>query len=134
MFERLASRGVLELEDPRLAAAHFNWLVMSIPLNEAMLLGEDEPRDPRPAPALRRRRRARIPRGVPQALTAWPPCPTACDRRGGGISGNAPAEEVHFARAAASQHPPVSRQARASTTPLLSNHRAVRPRLTAGGG
>ena len=43
LFERLASRGVLDLDDPRLAAAHFNWLVMSIPLNQAMLLGEDEP-------------------------------------------------------------------------------------------
>ena len=43
MFEQLASRGALELDDPRLAAAHFNWLVMSIPLNQAMLLGEDEP-------------------------------------------------------------------------------------------
>lgn len=43
MFEQLASRGTLELDDPRLAAAHFNWLVMSIPLNQAMLLGEDEP-------------------------------------------------------------------------------------------
>ena len=42
-FERLASRGLLGLDDPWLAAAHFNWLVMSIPLNEAMLLGEDEP-------------------------------------------------------------------------------------------
>jgi TetR/AcrR family transcriptional repressor of mexJK operon len=46
VFERLASRGVLELDDPRLAAAHFNWLVMSIPLNQAMLLGEDEPATP----------------------------------------------------------------------------------------
>ena len=46
MFERLASRGALELNDPRLAAAHFNWLVMSIPLNQAMLLGEDEPATP----------------------------------------------------------------------------------------
>ena len=46
MFERLASRGVLELDDPRLAAAHFNWLVMSIPLNQAMLLGHDEPATP----------------------------------------------------------------------------------------
>jgi TetR/AcrR family transcriptional repressor of mexJK operon len=46
MFERLASRGALELDDPRLAAAHFNWLVMSIPLNQAMLLGEDEPATP----------------------------------------------------------------------------------------
>ncbi len=45
-FERLASRGVLELHDARLAAAHFNWLVMSIPLNQAMLLGEDEPATP----------------------------------------------------------------------------------------
>jgi len=43
LFERLAERGDLELDDPHLAAAHFNWLVMSIPLNEAMLLGEDEP-------------------------------------------------------------------------------------------
>jgi AcrR family transcriptional regulator len=46
MFQRLASRGVLELDDPYLAAAHFNWLVMSIPLNEALLLGEDEPATP----------------------------------------------------------------------------------------
>lgn len=42
-FERLASQGVLKVDDPGLAAAHFNWLVMSIPLNRAMLLGEDEP-------------------------------------------------------------------------------------------
>ena len=43
VFERLAARGALQLDDPLLAAAHFNWLVMSIPLNRAMLLGEDEP-------------------------------------------------------------------------------------------
>ena len=42
-FERLAARGVLQLDDPLLAAAHFNWLVLSIPLNQAMLLGTDEP-------------------------------------------------------------------------------------------
>ena len=46
-FERLAARGRLQLDDPFLAAAHFNWLIMSIPLNRAMLLGDDEP----PAPA-----------------------------------------------------------------------------------
>ena len=46
IFERLASRGALELDDPHLAAAHFNWLVMSIPLNQAMLLGEDNPATP----------------------------------------------------------------------------------------
>jgi TetR/AcrR family transcriptional repressor of mexJK operon len=43
VFERLTERGVLQLEDPRLAAAHFNWLVMSSPLNRAMFLGEDQP-------------------------------------------------------------------------------------------
>jgi TetR/AcrR family transcriptional regulator, mexJK operon transcriptional repressor len=42
-FERLAVRGVLRLEDPELAASHFNWLIMSAPLNQAMLLGTDEP-------------------------------------------------------------------------------------------
>ena len=42
-FERLAARGMLEVDDPQLAAAHFNWLVMSIPLNQAMLFGDDEP-------------------------------------------------------------------------------------------
>jgi AcrR family transcriptional regulator len=41
-FERLAARGVLELDDPVLAAQHFNWLIMSIPLNRAMLLGMDD--------------------------------------------------------------------------------------------
>jgi TetR/AcrR family transcriptional repressor of mexJK operon len=42
VFEHLASRGVLRLDDPMLAAAHFNWLVMSIPLNRAMFFGDDE--------------------------------------------------------------------------------------------
>lgn len=46
-FERLAERGVLQLEDPALAAAQFNWLIMSAPINQAMLLGHDEA--PRPA-------------------------------------------------------------------------------------
>ena len=46
-FERLAAQGKLRVADPMLAAAHFNWLIMSIPLNEAMLLGDDDP----PAPA-----------------------------------------------------------------------------------
>jgi TetR/AcrR family transcriptional regulator, mexJK operon transcriptional repressor len=41
-FERLAARGVLHLEDPGVAAAHFNWLIMSIPLNRAMFFGDDE--------------------------------------------------------------------------------------------
>ncbi|MHB1519471.1 MAG: TetR/AcrR family transcriptional regulator [Acidimicrobiales bacterium] len=42
-FERLGARGVLHLDDPALAAGHFNWLIMSAPLNEAMLLGTDKP-------------------------------------------------------------------------------------------
>ena len=29
-----------------LAAAQFNWLIMSAPLNQAMLLGDDDPPDP----------------------------------------------------------------------------------------
>jgi AcrR family transcriptional regulator len=41
-FERLAQRGLVELDDPQVAAAHFNWLVMSTPLNAAMLLGDDQ--------------------------------------------------------------------------------------------
>jgi AcrR family transcriptional regulator len=44
-FTRLAAAGALKLDDPALAAEHFNWLVMSIPLNQAMLLGDDEQPD-----------------------------------------------------------------------------------------
>jgi AcrR family transcriptional regulator len=44
-FEGLGARGALAVDDPPLAAQHFNWLVMSIPLNQAMLLGDDEPAD-----------------------------------------------------------------------------------------
>jgi TetR/AcrR family transcriptional regulator, mexJK operon transcriptional repressor len=35
-FQRLAERGLLQLDDPLLAAEHFNWLVLSIPINQAM--------------------------------------------------------------------------------------------------
>jgi TetR/AcrR family transcriptional regulator, mexJK operon transcriptional repressor len=41
-FESLAARGALQLEDPQLAAEHFNWLVISIPLNQVMLCGDAE--------------------------------------------------------------------------------------------
>lgn len=40
-FERLAERGLLEIDEAMIAASHFNWLVMSAPLNQAMLLGDD---------------------------------------------------------------------------------------------
>ncbi|MCY7340799.1 MAG: TetR/AcrR family transcriptional regulator [Pseudonocardia sp.] len=35
-FETLDQRGLLRADDPVLAAQHFNWLILSIPLNEAM--------------------------------------------------------------------------------------------------
>jgi TetR/AcrR family transcriptional repressor of mexJK operon len=50
-FERLAARGLLVIDDPLIAASQFNWLVMSEPLNKAMLLGDQA--IPKP-PALRR--------------------------------------------------------------------------------
>ena len=39
-FERLADRGALSVHDPLFAATQFNWLIMSAPLNRAMLLGD----------------------------------------------------------------------------------------------
>jgi TetR/AcrR family transcriptional repressor of mexJK operon len=39
-FEQLAERGRLEVDDAELAAEHFNWLVLSIPLNRAMFRTE----------------------------------------------------------------------------------------------
>lgn len=40
LFEHLADRRVLVIEDPWAAASHFNWLIMAEPLNRAMLLGD----------------------------------------------------------------------------------------------
>ncbi|HEY5696794.1 MAG TPA: TetR/AcrR family transcriptional regulator [Acidimicrobiales bacterium] len=45
-FARLVERGQLHIEEPRLAAAQFNWLIMSEPLNQSMLLGDDHTPDP----------------------------------------------------------------------------------------
>jgi TetR/AcrR family transcriptional repressor of mexJK operon len=42
-FKRLDEKAVLRLDDPPLAAAHFNWLVLAIPLNHAMISGDDGP-------------------------------------------------------------------------------------------
>ncbi|MBB5786323.1 TetR/AcrR family transcriptional regulator [Jiangella mangrovi] len=50
-FRGLTERGLLAADDADLAAAHFNWLVMSVPLNRAMLTGDDAPL---PAAELRR--------------------------------------------------------------------------------
>jgi AcrR family transcriptional regulator len=38
---QLADEGALDINDPRLAAEQLIWLVLSIPLNRAMLLGDD---------------------------------------------------------------------------------------------
>lgn len=40
LFGRLAAQGRLSVEDPLAAASRFNWLVMSEPVNRAMLLGD----------------------------------------------------------------------------------------------
>lgn len=42
-FAELTRRGRLNAPDAALAATQFNWLVMSAPLNQAMLLGHDDP-------------------------------------------------------------------------------------------
>ncbi|WP_205856881.1 TetR/AcrR family transcriptional regulator [Phytoactinopolyspora endophytica] len=39
LFREIAEQGRLNVPDPMLAAEHFNWLVLSIPLNKAMFLG-----------------------------------------------------------------------------------------------
>jgi AcrR family transcriptional regulator len=41
LFARLSERRLLTVADPATAAEHFNWLVMSAPVNDAMLLGDD---------------------------------------------------------------------------------------------
>lgn len=46
-FSDLDARGALRVSDPVTAATQFNWLVMSAPVNQAMLLGDD--RVPTPA-------------------------------------------------------------------------------------
>jgi TetR/AcrR family transcriptional regulator, mexJK operon transcriptional repressor len=51
VFSDLAERGLLAIDDAETAASQFNWLIMSEPVNRAMLLGDDS--IPTPA-ALRR--------------------------------------------------------------------------------
>ncbi|NUR57440.1 MAG: TetR/AcrR family transcriptional regulator [Catenulispora sp.] len=40
-FAQLAERGLLRVDDPVLAANHFTWLVVSIPVNKVMFCGDD---------------------------------------------------------------------------------------------
>lgn len=41
LFHTLRDRELIELDDPAVAAERFNWLIMSEPLNRAMLLGDE---------------------------------------------------------------------------------------------
>jgi hypothetical protein len=45
-FNRLATNGWLRIDDVATAASFFNWLIMSGPLNQAMLLGDQAAPDP----------------------------------------------------------------------------------------
>lgn len=45
-FQRLAERGLLCLDDPLLAANHFAFLILSMPLDRAMFYGDDQPLTP----------------------------------------------------------------------------------------
>jgi TetR/AcrR family transcriptional regulator, mexJK operon transcriptional repressor len=63
-IERLTVRGLLTASDPATAAAQFNWLIMSAPLNQAMLLGDEAI----PKPAELRRHAAE---GVRMFLAAY---------------------------------------------------------------
>src|SRR6266545_3607092 len=46
VLRRLADKGQLQLDDPLHAAEQLNWLIVAAPLNQAMLLGGDEPLTP----------------------------------------------------------------------------------------
>ncbi len=46
-FARWSDRGLLRIDDPQAAAAHFNWLIMGEPVNRAMFLGDDSIPDPK---------------------------------------------------------------------------------------
>ncbi|HLZ28105.1 MAG TPA: TetR/AcrR family transcriptional regulator [Chloroflexota bacterium] len=40
-LQHLAGRGLLQVDDPLLAANHFAWLVLAVPLDQAMFCGSD---------------------------------------------------------------------------------------------
>ena len=42
-FQDLAGRGLLQVDEPALAASHFAWLVLGQPLNQAMFFGYGGP-------------------------------------------------------------------------------------------
>jgi TetR/AcrR family transcriptional regulator, mexJK operon transcriptional repressor len=42
-IKQLTARGLLQVGDPLLAAQHLNYLILSVPVNEAMFTGRDRP-------------------------------------------------------------------------------------------
>ena len=46
---------LLQASDPLLAAQHLNYLILSVPINEAMFTGRDRALQPPTTPAIRRR-------------------------------------------------------------------------------
>ena len=42
-IDRLARRGLLQASEPLLAAQHLNYLILSVPMNEALFTGDDQP-------------------------------------------------------------------------------------------
>ncbi|MFD5512144.1 TetR/AcrR family transcriptional regulator [Streptomyces sp. NPDC127051] len=45
-FEHLSARGLLKLDDPVLAARHFAWLILAIPMDRAMFFARDDIQTP----------------------------------------------------------------------------------------
>ncbi|MER5809060.1 TetR/AcrR family transcriptional regulator [Streptomyces sp. NPDC002033] len=45
-FEHLSARGLLKLEDPVLAARHFAWLILAVPMDRAMFFAHDDIQTP----------------------------------------------------------------------------------------
>ena len=70
-FQHLAARGALQAsDDPQTAAEHFNWLVMSTPVNRVMLCGYTELPDRASLSPLRRCRDPGIPCRLRPELTS----------------------------------------------------------------
>jgi TetR/AcrR family transcriptional repressor of mexJK operon len=42
-IKQLVGRGILQLSDPLLAAQQLNYLILSVPINEAMFTARDQP-------------------------------------------------------------------------------------------
>ena len=72
-FEAFGRRGLLRVDDPMLAAQHFNWLVLSIPLNKAMACQLDPP------PFTREELDHYADEGVRVFMAAYGPQPTTGD-------------------------------------------------------